>query len=103
MNTKEPNLSADGRECLLSIIEAVDYWHTNHMSAENGADCTLARLRGLAASIVRILDCAEAQGWDVRDICYELNVGHLHDDRDNYEENDIDELLQIAPDELRHA
>jgi hypothetical protein len=100
VNNDQLNLSDDARECLFEIINAIDCWDDRPLVSDHGTSRTRARLRGLAAAILRILDSADGRGWNVQDILYELNVGHNDEGDEDYEENDIDELLSLPKSEV---
>lgn len=68
---------------LAGIVDRIFVWHQILADDLDGPDYVLARLQGLAGSLVSLLDCA---GWDedeVVDALYELN-----------EDRDINELIK---------
>ena len=87
-----PTLSYDACFFLNEVKSRIRHWHDVPLIGDGGTDATLARLRGLAGDLVRLVDSAQWSDWDVERAAYEAS-----------EEHDIDLLLsqpQVDEDEL---
>jgi hypothetical protein len=80
----------DAREFIAEVHSIINFWRKRPLLTDRRTDPTRARLLGCAADIIRLIDSADARGWDIRDIAYRVN-----------EERDIDLLLAIPKAELR--
>ena len=76
----------------------INHWHDRPLIADHGVNPTLARLRGLAADMIRLIDNADGLEWDVRDIVYEAVNGPDGD----ADEDHVDWLLSTPVDDLDH-
>ncbi len=81
---------------IVEINELIETWHDQPLMADLGIDSTLARLRGLAADMVRLISSADDRGWDIRDIAYEAVNGPDGE----AEEDHVDRLLSTPANDL---
>ncbi len=90
------SLSPEARSLLFEIRSCVDYWHLKPLDEGEDGPPALERLRGLAESLVCLIDSGEFD--DARHLSYELRT-----DPDSDEPRDLRSLLRATDDEIEQA
>jgi hypothetical protein len=91
---KPARLSSDACYCRSQITWAIDYWHQAPVDGTSD-DPVLTRLRGLAESLICLMDSGE---FDVEDVAYQLRF-----DPDRGDPRDLPALLRASDEQIEAA